>query len=150
MKEIQFYQQVDDALLQFAVIVSTYQGKWVFCRHKARATWECPGGHREKGESIEQAACHELWEETGATEFFFTEVTPYSVKDGASETFGMLYYAEITALDPLPAFEIEQLSFFDTLPSCWTYPHIQPYLLKRVQLIPPDAPKKFWKKPENH
>ena len=28
-------------------------GKWVFCRHKERNTWEIPGGHREMGEAIE-------------------------------------------------------------------------------------------------
>ena len=32
--KVKFYDAVDDALLQFAVIVSKADDKWVFCRHK--------------------------------------------------------------------------------------------------------------------
>ncbi|WP_324612458.1 NUDIX domain-containing protein [Massiliimalia timonensis] len=69
MLEVRFYDTVDDQLLKFAVIVSRYKGKWVFCKHKKRDTYECPGGHRENGEQIIDAAKRELWEETGAEIF---------------------------------------------------------------------------------
>ena len=52
MLEVKFYDSVDDSLLKFAVIVSQSNGKWVFCKHKERDTYEVPGGHREAGESI--------------------------------------------------------------------------------------------------
>ena len=58
--EIKFYDQVEDNLLKFAVIVSRSNGKWVFCKHKERTTYECPGGHREEQETILQAAHREL------------------------------------------------------------------------------------------
>ena len=32
--EVKFYESVDDDLLKFAVIISKYQGKWVFCKHR--------------------------------------------------------------------------------------------------------------------
>ena len=54
--EVKFYQQVPDHLLKFAVIIAKFQGKWVFCKHRQRDTWELPGGHREAGESILGAA----------------------------------------------------------------------------------------------
>ena len=50
MLEVKFYDTVDDSLLKFAVIISQSNGKWVFCKHKERAAYEVPGGHREAGE----------------------------------------------------------------------------------------------------
>ena len=45
--EVKFYDTVNDELLKFAVIISQSNGKWVFCKHKERDTYEVPGGHRE-------------------------------------------------------------------------------------------------------
>jgi 8-oxo-dGTP pyrophosphatase MutT (NUDIX family) len=50
--EVKFYDTVNDELLKFAVIISQSNGKWVFCKHKERDTYEVPGGHREAGENI--------------------------------------------------------------------------------------------------
>ena len=47
--EVKFYDTVNDELLKFAVIVSQSNGKWVFCKHKERDTYEVPGGHEELG-----------------------------------------------------------------------------------------------------
>ena len=47
MTIVKFYDEVDDSLLKFAVIITKTNGKWVFCKHKKRNTWEVPGGHRE-------------------------------------------------------------------------------------------------------
>lgn len=63
MLEIKFYDTVDDSLLKFAVIISQSNGKWVFCKHKERDTYEVPGGHREVGENILETAKRELQEE---------------------------------------------------------------------------------------
>ena len=58
---VRFYErdEVDDALLKFAVILSKSNGKWVFCKHRERNTFECPGGHREPGENIDDTAKRE-------------------------------------------------------------------------------------------
>ena len=61
-KEDLFYNSVEDSLLKFAVIISKSIGKWVFCKHKERDTYEVPGGHREDGESILETAKRELQE----------------------------------------------------------------------------------------
>ena len=50
--KVNFYEQVDDKLLRFAVIIARHNGKWVFCKHRERDTYELPGGHREPGEQI--------------------------------------------------------------------------------------------------
>ena len=49
MISVEFHNTVDDSLLKFAVILSRYQGKWLFCQHRDRDTYECPGGRREAG-----------------------------------------------------------------------------------------------------
>lgn len=131
--EVKFYDSIDDSLLKFAVIISQYKGKLVFCKHKQRNTLEIPGGHREKGEKIEETARRELYEETGAVDFTIEPVCVYSVVSddnfSGEETFGMLFCAEITALEDELHSEIEKIYFLDELPTEWTYPLIQPKLI---------------------
>lgn len=52
--KVNFYdiEKENETKLKFAVICATYQGKWIYSKHKQRTTWETPGGHREIGESI--------------------------------------------------------------------------------------------------
>lgn len=135
MIEVGFYDAVDDSLLQFAVVVSRYNGKWVLCKHKERDTYECPGGHREIGEDILDTAKRELWEETGACRYTLKQICVYSVINGSIETFGMLYYGEITEFGMLPNMEMERIELFDEMPANWTYPLIQPKLIEKIKAI---------------
>ncbi len=134
---VKFYDSVDDRLLKFAVIISKSNGKWVFCKHKKRDTLEIPGGHREPGEKIEDTAKRELYEETGALKFDIYPICVYSVieKDNFNnkETFGMLYYAEIFEFENELHSEIERVVLSDTLADNWTYPQIQPFLIKEYE-----------------
>lgn len=138
MLKVNFYDSVDDKLLKFAVIVSRSEGKWVFCKHKERNTYEVPGGHREKGETILETAKREMMEETGAVQFIINSVCVYSVtgknrvNETGDETYGMLYYAEISEFNPNLNSEMEKIELFDELPEAWTYPDIQPLLVAEV------------------
>ncbi len=132
MIEVKFYDEVEDSLLKFAVIISKYDGKWVFCKHKERDTYEVPGGHREAGENILDTAKRELNEETCASEFEISQVGVYSVTDIEKniETFGMLYFADIKTFEGELQSEIEKIIITETLPTAWTYPLIQPKLME--------------------
>jgi len=127
---------VDDSLLKFAVIVSRHRGKWVWCRHVGRNTWEAPGGHIEPGENSLDAAKRELMEETGALAFELTPICVYYV-NGDIRDSGILCFAEIAELGPLSAYEmetgIERIQFFDEPPAALTYPEIQPQLMAKVR-----------------
>ncbi len=137
MMEVKFYESVDEALLKFAVIAAKSDGKWVFCKHKQRDTYEFPGGHREAGESIMETACRELYEETGALQYDLNPVCYYSVTSpdafNGVETFGLLCFAEITEFESNLHSEIEKIILTDNLPNNWTYPLIQPLLLAELK-----------------
>lgn len=138
MVEVKFCDNVDDKLLKFAVIIAKTNGKWVFCKHKERDTYEIPGGHRESGEDILTAARRELREETGAVDFTIKPVCVYSVKGKTrinenvdDESFGMLFIADIFSFEELHS-EMERILITDHLVDNWTYPLIQPKLLEEA------------------
>lgn len=132
--KVRFYENADNDLLKFSVIVSRHNNKWVFCKHRERNTYEVPGGHIEPGETPSEAARRELKEETGAIDFKLIPVCVYSVaKDGVSaESFGMLYYVEIYGFEKELHSEIESIRFFEEIPHNQTYPLIQPKLIEEV------------------
>ena len=136
MLQVKFYDEVDDELLKFAVIIAKTDGKWVFCKHRERNTFEVPGGHRERGEPITDTARRELREETGAIDYTLKPVCVYSVtapeKYDGEETFGMLYYADIQSFEKELHSEIERIVITEHLVDQWTYPLIQPKLIEEA------------------
>lgn len=127
---VNFYYTNYPCELKYAVIAAFYKNKYVFVRHKDRDTLEIPGGHHESGETIEQTARRELYEETGAEEFTLTPVCVYSFSD-----YGMLYYAQITRFGEKPDSEIAEVKLLDSLPDNWTYPDIQPKLIEKILVL---------------
>jgi len=129
--DVKFYEttEIDDSLFKFAVIVSRYRGKWVFCKNKSRK-WELPGGHREGGEAILDTAKRELYEETGATKFEIKPVCAYSIN-----SYGMLYYAEIVEFGDLPESQMEKIEFFEDIPEDLSFPLFHPKHFAKVKEV---------------
>lgn len=141
MAKVVFYDQIEDELLQFAVIIARTKGKWVFCKHRERDTYEVPGGRREAGETILETAKRELREETGAIDFTLKPVGVYSVKgktrynqNEEDEKFGMLFVADIFSFENELHSEIEKILICDQLVENWTYSDIQPRLLEEAEV----------------
>lgn len=137
MLEVKFYDEIDDRLLEFAVIIAKTDNKWVFCKHRERETYEVPGGHRENGEHIFDTAKRELYEETGALEYSIKPICVYSVTapdnfDG-KESYGMLYFANILSFENELHSEIERILITEQLVESWTYPLIQPKLIEEAR-----------------
>jgi len=132
--KVGFYDlgQLDDSLLKYAVIVSMYNNKWIFVRHKDRTTWELPGGRREAEENINETASRELHEETGALRFSTKAMFDYSVTFNNNTTYGRVYFSEIEELGDLPKMEIKEIILMDDIPKDLTYPDIQPCLYENV------------------
>lgn len=119
---------VDELQYTRVVCVSRYNGKWVYCRHKDRQTWEIPGGHIEPGEDWISAAKREMFEETGTTKLEIEPICVYKIS-----TFGILCYVEIKEIRNLPDFEIQEIRFFDEEPTELTYPDTHSLFLKTVK-----------------
>ncbi len=118
---------------RFVVIFARYRGKWLYCRHKERNTWETAGGHIEAGETALEAAKRELYEETGATKFDIRSLFDYSVHTPMDFSNGQVYLAEIAELSGIPDSEIREVALFDTYPEELTYPKILPVLFEKVK-----------------
>lgn len=125
MADIKFLDSAADDKIKYAVIISQYKGKWVFCKHRERNTLEIPGGHREAEESVIEAAKRELREETGAIEFDIKPVCVYSIDD-----YGMLYYADLFRIEEELHSEIEKIYLLEDLPNNWTYPQFHPQMIE--------------------
>lgn len=135
MVTIKFFERALDSDLQYAVVVARYNGKFIFCRHAGRETWELPGGVRAAGESIRRTAERVLLEQTGAAELQLEPVSAYGVaSDGKEETFGALYFAEIDEMKDHPGdSSIEELQFSAKMPEAKTCPQLHPSLMRCVE-----------------
>lgn len=100
------------------ICVSKYRDKFLFSYNKKRKGWEIPGGHIEEGETWEEAAKREMYEETGATKIKLEPICVYKIS-----SFGLLCYCEILELNELPnEYEIEKIMLSDELPNDLTFP----------------------------
>jgi len=117
---------------KYADVAALYKGKWIFCKHKNRSTWEHPAGHIESGEKTLEAAKRELYEETGAIKFDIEPLFDYWVAGELNgvriDGNGQVYFAIVHTLGELPhESEMEKIDLFESLPDELTYPVIRDF-----------------------
>lgn len=115
---------------KYVVVLSQFEGKILLSRHKARTTWEPQGGHIEDGETPIDAARRELYEESGAVDYYITPMCDYWAgnEDESQGANGMVFKAIINKLGAIPDSEMAEVKKFDALPDNLTYPAITPVL----------------------
>ena len=118
---------------KYVVVFTRYRGKLLLSRHRQRDTWETQGGHIEPGETPEQAARRELFEESGAADFSLTPLFDYYASDEQNSATGAVFLADVRTLSALPQSEMAEVRAFDALPDELTYPAITPVLFRAAR-----------------
>ena len=126
-------KSIEESKLTYVVMGARYRKEWIFVRHRDRKSWEMPAGHIEQGESADQAAVRELFEEAGVVRSSIVHICDYSVLVRKKKGYGRLYGACVEELDPNLEYEIAELLFTADLPAALTYPEVQSILFKRAE-----------------
>ncbi len=118
---------------EYTVICASYNDKWILSRHKKRNTWETQGGHIEAGETPLECAKRELFEESGIKDADIYPICDYWGFNSQACSNGMMFLAVVHSLSELPESEMEEIKFFDALPSELTYPQTSPKLYAEAE-----------------
>ncbi|RBP86403.1 8-oxo-dGTPase [Cytobacillus firmus] len=80
------------------LVICRYGDQWLLTNHKKRG-WEFPGGKREQGESLDEAARREVYEETGADLENLHFIGEYEVNLGTESFVKAIFFAEVKSLN---------------------------------------------------
>lgn len=86
---------------QHVFVICRHNGKWVLTKHKKRGL-EFPGGKREAGETLVEAAKREVFEETGGVVEEVTFIGQYEVSGENDSFVKNIYFAEIKYFEKRP------------------------------------------------
>ncbi|GEM_PF-121200 len=79
-------------------VICRYKGQWLLTKHKERGL-EFPGGKVEQGETAEEAAIREVYEETGGRVEQMHYIGQYYVKGKKEHVIKNVYFATVHHLD---------------------------------------------------
>jgi len=105
---------------KFVYVIAFKNGRFVMVRHRERK-WEMPGGRLTKGETHEQAAVREFFEETGMSLELVAQVRA-KVPAGGKVFTG--FAREVITKKPAE-YNIVEVREFDALPSDLSFPLIE-------------------------
>lgn len=80
------------------LVICQFGDQWLLTKHSKRGL-EFPGGKKEDGETIEEAAIREVYEETGAKISKLIVVGEYEVVEETSSFVKTIFYGKVDQLD---------------------------------------------------
>ena len=120
---------------KYVVVLSVYNGKLLFSRHRDRKTWETQGGHIEDGETTLECAKRELFEESGIKNADIYPVCDYWGFNSQRCSNGIVFLAVVHSLGELPESEMQETKLFEVLPAELTYPQTSPKLYAEAEKL---------------
>jgi 8-oxo-dGTP diphosphatase len=85
-------------LSEHVLVICTFYNQWLLTKHKRRG-YECPGGKREEGETLIEAAKREVYEETGAILKTIELIGEYKVANIQDSFVKTIFYGEVESLE---------------------------------------------------
>lgn len=95
--ELSFAQNSFSKVPEHVLVICKYYNQWLLTKHRTRG-FEFPGGKREEGETLEEAAKREVDEETGAILKSLEYIGEYKVEDGQNSFIKAIFYGEVESL----------------------------------------------------
>jgi 8-oxo-dGTP diphosphatase len=96
--ELSFTKNSFSQEAEHVLVICRFYDQWLLTKHKTRG-FEFPGGKREEGESLEEAARREVEEETGARLKSLKYIGEYKVQDDQKPFVKAIYYGEVENLE---------------------------------------------------
>jgi 8-oxo-dGTP diphosphatase len=97
---------------QHVLVIPILNKQLLLTKHKERG-WEFPGGKLESGETIEEAATRETWEETGANIIDLRQIGEYYVINGFRSFRKAVIHAQVKSVGERPrGYETVDTGFF--------------------------------------
>lgn len=79
---------------QHVLVICSYKNNWLLTNHKKRG-FEFPGGKAEEGETMEETALREVFEETGALLKALCYIGEYEVMEADHSFVKAVFYGEV-------------------------------------------------------
>jgi 8-oxo-dGTP diphosphatase len=95
---LEFSRDAFEKEAEHVLIACRFYDQWLLTKHKLRG-WEFPGGKRENGETLEEAAIREVSEETGAVLNKLVFIGEYEVLRGQDSFVKAIFYGEVKELN---------------------------------------------------
>ena len=99
--ELSFCKNAFAEASSHVLVICTYEGMWLLTRHRVRGL-EFPGGKVEQGESLEEAARREVFEETGAAVSGLEWLAEYRVAAHEGPFVKTVFLAEAVSVERQP------------------------------------------------